>query len=196
MAKPNRSRKAAAKPAARKPAPKPAAKKAAPKPAAKAKPAAKKAAPKAKAKPAKSSKSTVLPLAKGLDAEQRKLAIAQRKATERHIQELEAAKADRNIQKEARKLFERQQKQEERRLAKALAEQWRLEMSEAGDSDSSVGTDALHSSISDKARNNVKAKDQYKAQLQQKKAQLDAEKAAQMNNIQQQQQAQKQGGKK
>ena len=193
-AKPSRTRRAASKPAPKaKPAPKPAAKKAAPKP-----PAATKAAPKAKAKakPAKSSKSTILPLEKGLDAAQRKLAIAQRKATERHIQELQAAKADVNIQKEARKIFEAEQKREERRLAKALAEQWRLEMAEAGDNDSPVGTDALHASISDKARNNVKAKEQHKAQLQQRKAQLDAEKAAQMNNLQQQQQAQKQGGKK
>jgi hypothetical protein len=192
MAKPNRSRNAAAKPAARKPAPKPAAKKAAPKP-----PAAKKAAPKAKAKakPAKSSKSTILPLAKGLDAEQRKLAIAQRKATERRIQELQAAKADVNVQREARKIFEQQQRQEERRLARALAEQWRIEASEAGVSDSSVGSDALHASISDAARKAVASRDQHKAQLQQKKAQLDAEKAAQ-NNFQQAQQAKKQGGKK
>ena len=191
MAKPNRSRKAAAKPAAPKPAPKPAAKKAAPKP-----PAAKKEAPKAKAKPAKSSKSTILPLEKGLDAAQRKLAIQQRQITQRHIKDLEAAKADRNIHKEARKIFDAEQKREERRLARALAEQWRLEMAEAGASDSSVGTDALHASISDKARASVTAKDQHKAQLQQKKAQLEAQAAAaRMNNFQQQQQAQKQGGK-
>lgn len=194
MAKPNRSRKAAAKPAARKPAPKPAAKKAAPKP------AAKKAAPKAKAKakPAKSSRSTVLPLEKGLTPAQRKLAITQRKATERVIQGLEQKSADKGIQREARKIYRLEQKREEMRLAKALAEQWRLDMAALGDSDSSVGSDALHASISPEARRAVESRDQYKAQLQQRKAQLEAQAAAaQANNLQQAQQAkQAKGGKK
>ena len=192
MAKPNRSRKAAAKPAAPKPAPKPAAKPAAKAPKAKAKAAPK---PAAKAKP-KSSKSTVLPLEKGLDAAQRKLAIQQRKIADRQIRDLEAARADVNIQKEARKLFRLEQLREEKRLARVLAEQWRLEMAEAGDNDSPGGSDALHASISDAARKAVASRDQHKEELLQRKAQLDAEKAAQMNNFQQQQQAQKQGGKK
>ena len=194
-AKPSRSSKPAAKAAAAKaakpaptakPAPRAAAKKAAPNP-----PAAKKAAPKAKAKakPAKSSRSTVLPLEKGLDAAQRKLAIQQRQTTNRHIQDLEAAAADKHIHKEARKLFRLEQMREENRLARVLAEQWRLEMAEAGASDSPVGSDALHASISDKAWASVTAKDQHKAQLQQKKAQLEAQAAAaRTNNLQKQQQ--------